>query len=147
MEVLISNRSGLTLDLDFFRRLAEEVLGLEKVDSEVELSIVLVTEDEIRELNAQYRGIDTPTDVLSFPQSHDDQEGPHLLGDVAISPQVAQEQALKYGHSFEREMTVLLVHGILHLLGFDHENPQDSMRMREREEDIINRFLAENRIQ
>ncbi len=147
MEVIISNHSRIVANLDLLRELAEEVLNLEKVDTEAELSLVLADEDEIQRLNAQYREIDSPTDVLSFPQFQDDLEGPHLLGDVIISPQIAQAQAIEHRHSLEKEMAVLLIHGILHLLGFSHETPEDRSIMQEREEKILNYFLVEKRIQ
>lgn len=146
MEVLISNRSAVAVDLDFLRELARKVLSFEKADTEAELSIVLVDEDEIQGLNAQYRGMDSLTDVLSFPQSRDNFEGPHLLGDVVISPQVAEAQAREYRHSPEKEIAILLVHGILHLLGHNHETPDERLKMQKKEEKILNDFLAEKRI-
>lgn len=137
MEVLINNCSAVELDLEFFRELAEEVLEFEKVDAQAELSIVFLDEDQIHELNAKYRGVDSSTDVLSFLQSDDNLDGPHLLGDVVISPQVAQAQARKYQHSFDREMAILLIHGILHLLGFDHQTSEEKKAMQEKEEKIL----------
>jgi len=146
MEVIISNNSGIALDVGFFQELAENILSFEKIGTDAELSIVLVDKDEIQNLNAKYRGINTPTDVLSFPQPQDDFEGPCLLGDVVISPQVAESQAVKYQHSFEKEMAILLIHGILHLIGFDHEESEEKEEMQKREEEIFNRLVREKRV-
>ena len=110
-----------------------------------EVSVVLVNEDEIQALNRQYRGIDAATDVLSFSQL----EGPHPeygtfppeylvpLGDIVLSTPRMLAQALEYGHSAEREFGFLLVHGLLHLLGYDHEAPADARAMRAAEEDVL----------
>ena len=91
---------------------------------EAEISVTFVTDEEIRELNAQFRGIDRATDVLSFPQFEDVQdipdEGPAVLGDVVISLERARAQAEEFGHSEKRETIYLFVHSILHLLGYDH---------------------------
>jgi len=146
MEVIISNNSGIALDVGFFQELAENILSFEKIGTDAELSVVLVDKDEIQNLNAKYRRINTPTDVLSFPQSQDDFEGPCLLGDVVISPQVAEDQAVKYQHSFEKEMVILLIHGILHLIGFDHEESEEKEEMQKREEEILNRLVREKRV-
>ncbi len=101
-------------------------------DKAVELSVALVDDDYIQELNRTYRHLDEPTDVLSFPMN---EEG--LLGDVVISLERAEKQATDYGHSFEREVAFLLVHGILHLFGYDHDNDEERAKMRDREEAIL----------
>ena len=108
--------------------------------SEAELSILITDDDEICSLNRDYRGIDRPTDVLSFSQLEG--EGPvvlpHLLGDVVISWETAQRQASELGHEVPLEMKRLLVHGVLHLLGFDHEKDEEAARiMREEEEKYL----------
>jgi len=146
MEVIISNRSGVSVNLDLLHELAEDVLDFEKVDTGAELSIVLVDENKIKQLNAEYRGINLPTDVLSFPQLTENPTGPYLLGDVVISPQIAEVQAGEYQHSPEKEMAILLIHGILHLLGFDHETPEDKALMEEREKKILDNFLVEKEL-
>lgn len=97
-------------------------------DSEV--SILLVNDAKIRKLNFQYRKIDKPTDVLSFPQ---EDGGPneltfHLLGDVVVSAETAQRQAREHGLSFNEELVLLIIHGILHLLGLDHERSAKEAR-------------------
>lgn len=98
---------------------------------DAELSVVLLDDDAIATLNAQWRGKDGPTDVLSFPQQAPD-EGPiqgGLLGDVVISVPTASRQAAEHGHDLDTELRVLLAHGIAHLLGHDHHDPASAGRM------------------
>ena len=107
-----------------------------------EISVTFVDLDEIHELNKQYRGVDKPTDVLSFPQFDDlEEEIPEVceicLGDVVICEQKAREQAEEFGHSFERELVYLITHSVLHLLGYDHMEDDEKKAMREREEEIM----------
>lgn len=107
-----------------------------------EISVTFVDLDEIHELNKQYRGVDKPTDVLSFPQFDDlEEEIPEgceiCLGDVVICEQKAREQAEEFGHSFERELVYLFTHSVLHLLGYDHMEDDEKKAMREREEEIM----------
>lgn len=107
-----------------------------------EISVTFVDLDEIHELNKQYRGVDKPTDVLSFPQFDDlEEEIPEVceicLGDVVICEQKAREQAEEFGHSFERELVYLFTHSVLHLLGYDHMEDDEKKVMREREEEIM----------
>ena len=107
-----------------------------------EISVTFVDLDKIHELNKQYRGVDKPTDVLSFPQFDDlEEEIPEVceicLGDVVICEQKAREQAEEFGHSFERELVYLFTHSVLHLLGYDHMEDDEKKAMREREEEIM----------
>ena len=118
---------------------------------QTEVDITLVDDAAIHELNRTYRGIDRPTDVLSFALDEgeeepevDDDEIEHLLGDVIISAPTAVRQGEEYGHGLEREMTYLAVHGMLHLLGYDHMEEKDKLIMRKREEEVLRRLdLAE----
>jgi len=114
---------------------------------ETEVSITFVDNELIKDLNRDYRGIDEPTDVLSF--AFDDAvEGVsimpvkdvqlHLLGEIVLSLEKVQSQAEEYGHSFFRELAFLTVHGLLHLLGYDHQAEQDTKEMRKMEEEILN---------
>ena len=106
-----------------------------------EISLTLVSKEEIHELNRDYRGVDRVTDVLSFPQFADlnsiPAEGPLVLGDVVICKEVCSEQAESYGHSFDREIVYLFVHSILHLLGYDHEEESEKREMRGLEEETM----------
>jgi len=112
---------------------------------------------EMRKINLKYRGQDKPTDVLSFPyltldskafdkagypNEYDGESGGVLLGSILICEEVAEKQAEEYGHGIKREMTYLFVHGLLHLLGFDHANDDDKQLMRNIEEEIISRLLC-----
>lgn len=103
-----------------------------------EVSITLVTDKTIRELNQQYRGIDSATDVLAFAM----QEGefkeitPDLLGDVIISAETAQRQAEEAGHSLQQELGILLIHGLLHLAGYDHMADEEAACMQEKEKEL-----------
>jgi len=106
--------------------------------------VLLTDDEEIARLNKDYRGIDGPTDVLSFSQIEDgglagfaDIEEEILLGDVVISIDTAQRQASEQGRALDDEIDTLLAHGILHLLGYDHENTEDAMKMFARQEEIL----------
>ena len=127
------------------------VAELEALSPQTEVDITLVDDAAIHELNRTYRGIDRPTYVLSFALDEgeeepevDDDEIEHLLGDVIISAPTAVRQGEEYGHGLEREMTYLAVHGMLHLLGYDHMEEKDKLIMRKREEEVLRRLdLAE----
>jgi probable rRNA maturation factor len=124
------------------------VLSLCNESDEAEVSLSLVTDAQIRQLNRDYRGIDRPTDVLSFALKEDNPLDPmilgfqdNLLGDIIISVERAHCQAVEYGHSFERELLYLAIHGALHLLGYDHETEEERVTMRAKEEEVLN-FLG-----
>lgn len=142
---IVSHRENEPLSLDAFERLARFVLGMEGVPEHSELSIALVGADEMAHLNEQYRGIASPTDVLSFgcdepcPTPGDE---PITLGDVVIAPEIAEAQAAELGHTVEHEFDVLLVHGILHLLGYDHEADDDAGVMASREAVLLEAYAA-----
>ncbi len=135
-------------------RLAGALDGLWEGDS-LSAEILLVSEEEIRALNARERGVDSVTDVLSFPSMEDirgvpilaeehgeelDEDGNVFLGSVVICEKRAREQAREYGHSFERELWYLAVHGILHCLGHDHMTEADKREMREKEELVMKKL-------
>ena len=134
---------------DTMERAAREALKLEGLPEEAcQFSVSFVYMDEIHALNRDYRGIDRPTDVLSFPQYEADEleeyradpdEIPEefMLGDVVICMEKAVEQAEEFGHSTERELIYLFTHSVLHLLGYDHENEEEKAVMRAREEEIM----------
>ncbi|VYU13490.1 rRNA maturation RNase YbeY [Peptoniphilus gorbachii] len=109
------------------------VLKVENLDENVEVSVSFVGDDEIRDLNRDYRGVDKSTDVLSFPMDDEFIIGSRILGDVIINTRRVMEQAEELGHSNERELSYLTVHSILHLLGYDHMEDEDKKEMRERE--------------
>lgn len=131
--------------LDKMQEAAETALELEGVSNdELEVSLTFVDEDEIREINRDYRDVDSVTDVLSFPQFETSDEIPEegyvLLGDVVICTKRAEEQAEEFGHSVEREMVYLFTHSICHLLGYDHMEDDEKAVMRKREEEIMERI-------
>ena len=135
-----SNREPEPLALDAFERLGEFVLRMEDAPDAVELSVALVDDDEIAHLNEHYRGIEGPTDVLSFGCDDPCPAGsgePITLGDVIIAPEVARRQAADLGTTVEDELDLLLVHGILHLLGYDHGSDEDAAVMQARERALL----------
>jgi probable rRNA maturation factor len=111
--------------------------------SEAEVSITFVDDQQIKDLNRDHRGLNKPTDVLSFSQLEGEElaalpEGePVLLGDIVVSLERCAEQAADYGHSFDRELGFLVAHGMLHLLGLDHQTPEDEAAMMARTEEIL----------
>ena len=122
------------------RRAVTETLRYEGIASDCEVSVTFTDNEGIHALNKEYRNIDRPTDVLSFPQidyeSGEIAEG--ALGDIVLSLQRADEQAREFGHSFDRECAFLCVHSMLHLLGYDHElSEEDDADMRKRQRDIM----------
>ncbi|MGO3049366.1 rRNA maturation RNase YbeY [Staphylococcus casei] len=117
----------------------------EHIDGEAELSVTFVDKVEIQEINKMYRDKDKVTDVISFALEEDEPEitgldMPRVLGDIIICTDVANEQAESYGHSFERELGFLALHGFLHLLGYDHMNEQDEKEMFGRQDQILNAY-------
>ena len=120
------------------KRVAEKVLSMEKSEG-CELSIFLTDDKYIQQLNKQYRGVDKPTDVLAFAMNEgiDNNLNSEVLGDVVVSVTRAKEQADFYGHSFKVEMTLLVAHGILHLLGYDHEKENDLLVMQQKQKEAL----------
>ncbi|MCR5653249.1 MAG: rRNA maturation RNase YbeY [Ruminococcus sp.] len=125
------------------RRCCHAVLELEKFSEPAEISVTFTDNEGIRELNKQYRNIDAPTDVLSFPMGENGEydtnleTGAKILGDVVISVEKAVEQADAFGHSLQREIGYLTAHSVLHLLGYDHVENMEKVRMREKEEYVM----------
>ena len=126
------------------RRAILETLEYEGVEiTAPEVSMTFTDNEGIRELNRLHRGIDKPTDVLSFPMFsfEEEEELDGALGDIVISLERAKEQAETFGHSFEREVAFLCVHSMLHLLGYDHELGEEEDRdMRRRQREIVERL-------
>nr|WP_041304900.1 rRNA maturation RNase YbeY [Kyrpidia tusciae] len=120
----------------------EEAASREGVEA-AEVSVVLVDDERIHELNRDYRGVDRPTDVLSFAMREGEgepvqtEEGRELLGDIVISVETAERQANQYGHSLRRELAFLAVHGFLHLLGYDHQSPEQERVMFGKQEEVL----------
>ena len=120
-------------------------------DSKLYITVTLTNPRYIQEINKQYRNIDKATDVLSFPMFERDEleekiknkdfEHPDMLGDIIISIEKVKEQAKEYNHSFERELSYMVVHGFYHLMGYDHIKEEDKKEMRPKEEKILNDLL------
>src|SRR5512147_118237 len=124
---------------DLLERAAQAALEHEAQSLESELSVILTNDTRLHELNLNYLGINAPTDVLSFPASETDPEtGARYLGDILISVPRAQAQAESAGHPLESEVQLLVVHGVLHLLGHDHAEPEEKSRMWKAQAEILN---------
>ncbi|MBR3152990.1 MAG: rRNA maturation RNase YbeY [Clostridia bacterium] len=110
------------------------------------INFILTTPDEIQKINNEFRKINKPTDVLSFPMFEKDEiyskpnEIKETLGDIVISIERVEEQAKEYGHSFERELSYMVVHGFYHLMGYDHIEQEEKKAMREKEENVLEKI-------
>jgi probable rRNA maturation factor len=126
--------------LSFCEQVLTRTLGILQLPAEAEVSVMLVNNEAIQALNLEYRGLDRPTDVLSFSQLEGEElfdvRDVPILGDIVISMEQAQAQAVDYGHSLERELAFLLVHGLLHLAGYDHDE-EFTGTMRDKQEAIM----------
>ena len=127
--ILLDNQTDYKINLQFLEKIANYL----KVDRDIEL--LIVNNNTIKSLNQEYRGIDKETDVLSFPLEG---IGDLPLGSIVISIDKAKEISTKLGHSIDDELALLFIHGLLHLLGFDHE--VDNGEMRDNEERVIKEF-------
>ncbi|MBC8283587.1 MAG: rRNA maturation RNase YbeY [Nitrospinae bacterium] len=141
MAVLLRNdHPEIDIDCVDIERKAEIIAGSLNCQDQ-EISILLMTDANIRQLNLEFRNVDKPTDVLSFPQNSDEDPsipGELLLGDIAISLDTAKTQANEHGLEFKEEIILLLIHGILHLLGYDHEiSEQEEIKMRNKTRELF----------
>ena len=148
--VLIKNNQKKVVTTPTLRRLIKAAvcaaLDFEDFTADCEVSVTLTDNERIHRLNREYRQVDRPTDVLSFPLCDWEEEdgqafGPMALGDIVLSLEKAKEQAEAYGHSYEREVAFLTVHSMLHLLGYDHEtSEEDEKEMFARQNAIMDRM-------
>lgn len=131
------------------KKVLEQCFKEEKIEkTNLYITITLTNSEEIKEINKRYRNIDNATDVLSFPMFEKDEleekisnnffEHEEVLGDIVISIPKVEEQAKEYVHSFERELSYMIVHGFYHLMGYDHIKEEDKKKMRPKEEKILN---------
>ncbi|MBB6217921.1 putative rRNA maturation factor [Anaerosolibacter carboniphilus] len=143
MEVAIDNRQSKVVYGGELEKLIvnaiEMSLKIERMTDDVEVSVSLVDNQEIHQLNQEYRNIDRPTDVLSFPlyDSFENMTPPFCLGDIVISLEKALEQSKEYNHSFDREVAFLTVHSMFHLMGYDHDTEENTKQMRQKEEEVL----------
>ena len=148
MSIEVNNESGAEVDEAEFAALARYVLDAMHVHPQTDLSILLVGTDVMSELHVQWMDEPGPTDVLSFPMDElrpgreGEQTPAGLLGDVVLCPEVAAEQARVAGHSTAEELLLLTTHGILHLLGYDHAEPDEEREMFELQRQLLLTFLA-----
>jgi probable rRNA maturation factor len=141
VEVFVANEQEESVDERRMSSLAHHALTKESVGEGAELSVLLVTEDHIRNLNKRFANENHATDVLAFPLMEDEEDDELLLGDVVICPGVAEKNAVRLGHSLSHELDVLLVHGTLHLLGYDHQGSEDKLKMDARLYEILETFV------
>ncbi len=150
MEINILIHEGLEgcLEVSWLENVAEKVLVAQCADSRAELGLVIVSQERVRQLNLSYLGKDEPTDVLAFsmlPEQSEENlvpfvvppDGIRHLGEVIISYPQAVIQAEEHQHSVEREIAILIIHGVLHLLGYEHDKPELEHQMRAREAKIL----------
>ena len=148
MSIEVLNESGLDLDVRRLSRLARFVMDEMRVHPQAELCIKAVDEDTIAELNGQWMEKEGPTDVLAFPMdelrpgkvNEEPEEG--VLGDLVLCPDIAEKQGETAGHGTEAEIELLTVHGILHLLGYDHAEPEEEKEMFALQRKLLLTFLA-----
>ncbi len=150
VDVQTDDRFASEVDATLIVRAVEAALAVEGTMGAIEVGVLVTDDAELHRLNRDYRGVDAPTDVLSF--ADDEQAGAHptfvrppevprYLGDIAISYERVVAQAAEYGHAVERELAYLTAHGVLHLLGYDHERGEaDAAEMRAREETVMERL-------
>jgi probable rRNA maturation factor len=146
VSVFLADEQGETVDLDQLRGLAELVLREEGYPDSTELTILLVNEDEMSSYNERFLDRSGPTDVLAFPveelvpgvvPDHDPNGPPLMIGDVIVAPGYVGRQAVEYEVAFDEEMALMVTHGILHLLGYDHLDDQDAELMERRETEVL----------
>lgn len=125
----LENNTSFDIDLESLQKIADELTSKD-------FELIITTNDEIHELNKEHRDMDKPTDVLSFPLEFDMPNMP--LGSIVISTDFVEEKAKEYGHTFNEELSLLFIHGLLHLIGYDHE--VDNGEHRDKEEELINQF-------
>jgi len=150
IDIHVEEEFQVVVDEDWVRKIAQAVLKAEGVASPYEVGLVFTDSETVKQLNRDYRGVDEPTDVLAFymlpPKGTDSSfvlppDGVTRLGEVIISYPQAAEQAKEQGLSPVRELALLVIHGILHLLGYDHKEPGEESKMRERERELLERCL------
>lgn len=151
MSIEVNNESAVEVDEAALQRLAVYALDALHVHPDAELAIVLVDEGAMEQLHVQWMDEPGPTDVLSFPMdelrpgTEDQPAPPGLLGDVVLCPQVAESQARAAGHTLLDELQLLTAHGILHLLGFDHAEPEEEREMFGLQRDLLVGFAMQER--
>lgn len=145
LEIFNEMDEDLSLELNELKDFLDKVCKDEGLDNG-EFNVIIVSKEKIQELNKEYRNIDMVTDVISFALEDDDTfklDDYRVLGDIYICIDRAREQALEYGHSFKRELSFLAIHGLLHLLGYDHMEEEEEKVMFAKQEEVLNRYGIE----
>lgn len=145
IEVFNETDSELNKELDELKDFLLKVAKDEKLDNII-YNVIIVDNEQIHEINKEYRGIDRPTDVISFALEDDksfNRTDIRVLGDIYISIDKVKSQSEEYGHSFKRELYFLAVHGFLHLLGYDHMEKDDEEKMFKKQEEVLSRYGIE----
>ncbi|MEQ8225264.1 MAG: rRNA maturation RNase YbeY [Candidatus Eremiobacterota bacterium] len=147
MNIIIEDKQNLiTVPEEFFYEISKIILEGEGKGLNFEISFLLLNNQEMKELNATYRNIDQPTDVLSFPMWEENDiplpDIDNLLGDIVISTDKVIEQSKDHGHSHKREIAMLVIHGILHLFHYDHMEDDDEEKMREKEKLYLDKVIS-----
>jgi len=150
INVLIDEGLEVCLEVSWLQSVAEQVLVAQEAGADVEMGLVIATKERVQQLNKSYRGKDEPTDVLAFSMLPGEQilgadfppfvippDGVLHLGEVIISYPQAVIQAGEHQHSIKKEIAILIIHGVLHLLGYEHDKPEPKHRMRAREAEIL----------
>ncbi|MCU1437108.1 MAG: rRNA maturation RNase YbeY [Naasia sp.] len=151
MSVEVNNESAIEVDEASIQRLITYALDVLHVHPDAEVAVVLVDEAAMEQLHVQWMDEPGPTDVLSFPMdelrpgTEEHETPPGLLGDIVVCPQVAQAQAEEAGHSLIDEVQLLTAHGLLHLLGFDHAEPDEEREMFALQREILTGFASDER--
>ncbi|MBP3906848.1 MAG: rRNA maturation RNase YbeY [Peptostreptococcaceae bacterium] len=147
MEIILDDRQDkIKVSEELLNKINDiiiECLHYEGYDDNYEVSLSFVDNEEIHQLNRDFRGVDRATDVLSFPLLTDDFDieiEEESLGDIVISLERALEQSIEYNHSFDREVCFLVCHSMFHLLGYDHDTEENTKEMRKKEEDVLNKL-------
>ncbi len=140
-EIELIEELATNIEPDLVKNYIKRIVKEEK--NEKDVSILFTNNDTIRKFNSKWRGKDKATDVLSFPYND---EISNVLGDIIISIEKIKEQAVEYSHSYEREFFYILTHGILHILGYDHEQEEDKKIMREKEEYYLSKLEIKNQV-
>jgi probable rRNA maturation factor len=149
MSIEVNNETDARVDERELVDLARHVLSRLNVHPQAELSVILVDEVAMERLHMQWMDLPGPADVMSFPMdelrpgSEDREPEPGLLGDIVLCPSVAERQARDAGHATEEELLLLTAHGILHLLGYDHAEPEEEREMFDLQRNLLLTFLAE----
>jgi probable rRNA maturation factor len=151
MSIEVSNESGMDVSEEELISVARFVIGKMKVNPSAELSMVLLDTDAMADLHMRWMDLPGPTDVMSFPMDELEpggrpdasEPGPAMLGDIVLCPRFAEQQAATAGHSLGHELALLTVHGVLHLLGFDHAEPDEEKEMFALQRQLLEEWVAD----